>query len=42
MVEKVIELWGQGEWKDISSKDEPHETSILRINWEKAANLLNW
>lgn len=42
LVEKVIELWGQGEWKDVSTKDAPHETGMLRLSWEKAANLLHW
>jgi CDP-glucose 4,6-dehydratase len=42
LVQKLIELWGAGEWKDVSSNDAPHETGLLRLSWEKAANRLAW
>jgi CDP-glucose 4,6-dehydratase len=44
MVQKLIELWGAGEWEDLSAGQTQalHETSLLRLNWEKAANRLGW
>jgi len=38
----MIQLWGAGSWEDISSDQEPHETGLLSLNWEKAANVLGW
>ncbi len=42
IVEKVIKLWGSGQWKDISKGDEPHEAHWLTLSWEKAAARLDW
>jgi CDP-glucose 4,6-dehydratase len=42
IVEKVIKLWGSGQWKDISRGDEPHEVHWLTLSWEKAATRLDW
>jgi len=42
IVEKVIKLWGSGQWKDISEGDEPHEAHWLTLSWEKAATRLDW
>jgi CDP-glucose 4,6-dehydratase len=42
LVQELIELWGTGEWEDVSSDQAPHETGLLRLSWEKAANLLGW
>jgi len=42
LVQELVELWGAGEWKDASSGDAPHETGLLRLSWEKAANRLGW
>ena len=42
LVEKLIELWGSGEWEDVTSDDAPHEMGLLRLSWEKAANRLGW
>jgi len=43
-VQKLIELWGAGEWEDLSAgqAQAPHETGLLRLSWEKAANRLGW
>lgn len=41
IVEKSIEQWGAGDW--IHEPGEPgKEKQTLRLNWEKAARLLNW
>jgi CDP-glucose 4,6-dehydratase len=42
LVERLIGLWGEGGWEDISSNRAPHEADVLRLSWEKAANLLGW
>ena len=42
IVEKVIKLWGSGQWKDISRGDEPHEAHWLTLSWEKAVARLDW
>lgn len=51
VVEKAIELWGSGEWtaaeeqeheESRQSQEWPKETNTLRLNWDKAANLLGW
>jgi len=41
-VQELIGLWGTGKWEDVSSDQAPHETGLLRLSWEKAANLLGW
>lgn len=42
MVEKTIELWGEGEWSDISQANINKEMNLLQINWEKASKRLVW
>ena len=42
LMEKLIALWGAGEWKDVSAGDAVHETGLLRLSCEKAANHLGW
>ena len=42
IVKKVIELWGSGQWRDMSKGDEPHEAHWLTLSWEKAATRLDW
>jgi CDP-glucose 4,6-dehydratase len=42
IVEKVIELWGQGDWVDVQNKHSKPEMKTLRLNWDKAASLLQW
>jgi CDP-glucose 4,6-dehydratase len=44
LVQELIVLWGAGEWQDLSAgqAQAPHETSLLRLSWEKAANRLGW
>ena len=42
IVKKVIQLWGSGEWRDMSRGDEPHEAHWLTLSWEKAAVRLDW
>lgn len=42
LVEKTIEIWGKG--GRIQMEDVPKKTEmpLLRLNWDKAANMLNW
>ena len=42
LVEKSIELWGDGDWVDTSAPNAPKEMQMLRLNWDKASNLLKW
>lgn len=42
LVQELIRLWGSGDWEDVSSDQAPHETGLLMLSWEKAANLLGW
>ncbi|MCK4320997.1 CDP-glucose 4,6-dehydratase [candidate division WOR-3 bacterium] len=44
MVNKVVELWGKGEWEDISQKisDPLHEAKYLRLDCSKARRILDW
>jgi len=42
LIQELIQLWGAGDWKDVSSDQAPHEAGLLMLSWEKAANLLGW
>ena len=42
LVEKLIEFWGNGSWVHDNSSGENSETKLLKLNWEKAAKILNW
>lgn len=42
LAEAFVKAWGQGEWVDQSSPDQPHEASILRLSIEKAGWELGW
>lgn len=42
LVEKAIEIWGSGNWKDTSDKSQPHEASLLKLDINKAKNDLDW
>jgi CDP-glucose 4,6-dehydratase len=42
LVNTAIEFWGSGTWKDISSKNEPHEAGLLKLDISKATKELNW
>ncbi|MBE7558925.1 CDP-glucose 4,6-dehydratase [bacterium] len=42
LVELVLGAWGGGEWKDVSTPDARRETTLLRLNSEKAEHELGW
>lgn len=42
IVEQVIALWGSGSWTPANSREPRKETTLLRLNWEKAARQLAW
>ena len=42
LAETLIELWGTGEWVDVSREGAKVETNMLRLSWEKAAAQLGW
>lgn len=42
VVEEVIRCWKSGEWTHRPLPNAKKETEVLKLNWEKAANRLNW
>jgi CDP-glucose 4,6-dehydratase len=42
LVQQAIDIWGAGEWKDVSDKEAPHEAILLKLNITKAAEVLRW
>ncbi|MDD5207050.1 MAG: hypothetical protein PHS17_16620, partial [Desulfobacterales bacterium] len=42
IVEQVIRCWGSGEWTHRPVPNAKKETEVLKLNWEKAANRLDW
>lgn len=42
LVDSAIRIWQSGEWKDISSTDQPHEAGLLKLAIHRAAKELNW
>lgn len=42
LVEKAIKIWGNGCWQDCSDGLSGKEMPFLRLNWDKAANFLEW
>jgi CDP-glucose 4,6-dehydratase len=40
-IQKAIALWGSGSYVTSTTQTEV-ETALLRLNWDKAANRLNW
>lgn len=42
VVEKLIDLWGSGEWQNTGLDMQNVETNYLRLNWDKAVARLGW
>ena len=42
VVNKLIQYWGEGSWKDLSDPNAPHEANLLKLNCDKAHAELNW
>ncbi|MGZ3633263.1 MAG: CDP-glucose 4,6-dehydratase [Parachlamydiaceae bacterium] len=42
IVERAITVWGTGAWLDNSQGPKQAEMPLLRLNWDKAANILHW
>ena len=42
LVEKVINCWGSGHWKDLSASSKFHETKVLSLDISKATRYLGW
>lgn len=42
VVEKAIEVWGDGDWVHAGEKNAKPEMGLLRLNWDKAAHMLAW
>jgi CDP-glucose 4,6-dehydratase len=42
LVELSINTWGNGEWKDTSDSNQPHEAGFLKLDITKAKEALGW
>ncbi|MFT4091993.1 MAG: CDP-glucose 4,6-dehydratase [Niabella sp.] len=42
LVEMAIQRWGNGRWIDKSDKNQPHEATLLKLDIQKALNVLHW
>jgi len=42
IVSKLIDLYGQGEWNDISNPNDLHEAKNLTLDITKSKSILNW
>lgn len=42
LVTRLCHAWGDGKWRDMSDKSQPHEAGILRLSIDKATWLLGW
>ena len=42
LVEKLIDLWGSGNWRNTGLDMQNVETNYLRLNWDKAVARLGW
>ena len=42
LVTEISKIWGNAEWLDNSGKLNVHESSLLKLNCDKAMSLLNW
>jgi CDP-glucose 4,6-dehydratase len=42
VVDIAINVWGSGNWEDLSSLDSVHEAKLLKLSIEKAINILGW
>jgi CDP-glucose 4,6-dehydratase len=42
LAEKTIETWGNGNWKDCSDPEQPHEAGLLKLDISLARQELAW
>jgi len=42
LVETALACWGSGTWDDRSDAEQPHEAGLLKLDINKAQNILNW
>ncbi len=42
LVDSFIAAWGEGQWKDTSDANRPHEAQVLRLGIDKALRQLGW
>jgi len=42
LADKIVEVWGQGQWIDVSNPNDLHEASLLQLTIEKAFHVLGW
>lgn len=42
VVEKIISIWGEGEWERVASDESHHEATLLNLSIDKAYHKLEW
>lgn len=42
LVELTLKAWGEGKWTIATSKEQPHEATLLQLNIERARTELQW
>ena len=42
LLDKMIDNWNEGSWKDVSQKDKVYEAGLLKLCCDKALHMLNW
>ncbi len=42
LADKIVEVWGHGQWIDVSNPNDLHEASLLQLTIEKAFHVLGW
>jgi CDP-glucose 4,6-dehydratase len=42
LADRLINLWGDGSWQDLSAPKAPHEANVLKLNCDKAHAELQW
>ena len=42
LVQRLIALWGEGEWETPPQQNAPHESTLLALDCTKAKSLLGW
>ena len=42
LADLIVNIWGKGSWKSLKKPNQPHETTLLRLDSSKAKNLLGW
>lgn len=42
VVDRAIDIWGSGDWRDASDSSDPHEAGVLKLDINRAVKELSW